>query len=1114
MSADPRLVELVLRWEEQRDQGQEATPEELCRHCPELLEDFRRAIAGLRALGPLLSTVGDPAPIPPAPPPDNGTTAETAWAVPGSRYQPRGFHTKGGLGEIHRGEDIELHRPVALKRIQGQRDSADNRRRFLREAEITARLQHPGIVPVYGLVQDDEGRPCYAMRFIEGESLRDAIPRFHDADRPGRDAGERNLALRRLLTRFVAACRTVAYAHSRGIMHLDLKPGNLMLGDYDETLVVDWGLARSFAQRGPERSGDEPALLPVVGEDEASREMGQAPGTPAYMSPEQAAGRWDVIGPTSDVYSLGATLYHLLTGRAPFTGSSPAEVLQGVKRGDLAPPRQVKPAVPRPLEAVCRKALAPRPEDRYGTAVELAAEVERWLADEPVRAYPEPLRVRARRWARRHRPLVAGTLALVMATLLLGGSGLGWFLRQQSAIAQEVEADLREAESLLARGTSPDALLQRAEGRLTRIGPARLRERIDRLRKQIAFAEELDEARLQAATWAGTDFDRPGADRAYTAAFARHGLDLAALPPEEVARGIRDLALRPRVAVALDNWADVKDHLPGGDGEPLRGIARLVDDDPWRQQLRDPAVRQDAAALQALAQAKDALDQPPVNLALLELALRKQNRWAAAERFLRQALERHADDFWLNYDLAGLLSQDKPGGLPEAIGYYRAALACRPGTVAIYNDLGADLARLGNLAEAVEACRQAIARKPDFAVAYTNLGDALREQGKLAEAVEAHCQAIAYEPGYAEAYNNLGLALRQQRKLAEAVDAYCKALARNPDLGQAYQNLGLALADQGKLAEAEQACRQAVARMPDLAEARYSLGIVLADQGKLAEAADAYRQAIARKPDLVGAHYNLGLALGEEGRLAEAADAYRQAIARWPDFAEAHCNLGNTLLEQGQFADALASLKRGHELGSRRPDWQYPSAEWVRRAERLVQLDSKLPKVLSGEAQPADAAERVELARLCQEQFKQLYAAATRFYTDAFTADPHLADSRRAQHRYNAACAAALAGRGRGKDAARFDDQDRARVRHLALDWLRAELGAWQKLRQKDPEKAGAVVRQTLQHWQDDADLAGVRGEDLVKLPAAERQEWQKLWADVAALLGEVRRPVKPVAGP
>src|SRR5579862_6525172 len=249
---------------------------------------------------------------------------------------------KGGLGEVHVAHDEELHREVALKQIQdGHADDPDSRARFLTEAEITGRLEHPGIVPVYGLGTYASGRPFYAMRFIKGDSLNDAIRRFHGPANPnsGGMASDRysSLEFRKLVGRFLDVCNAIQYAHDRGVLHRDLKPGNIMLGPYGETLVVDWGLAK-VGVRGPEASAPASArgvsedlagsaavggvsgenTLRVKGSGSSGQTMaGQAIGTPAFMSPEQAAGKLDLLGPASDVYSLGATLYCLLTGKPP-----------------------------------------------------------------------------------------------------------------------------------------------------------------------------------------------------------------------------------------------------------------------------------------------------------------------------------------------------------------------------------------------------------------------------------------------------------------------------------------------------------------------------------------------------------------------------------------------------------------------------------------------------------------------------------------------------------------------------------------------------------------------------------------------------------------------------
>jgi serine/threonine-protein kinase len=349
-----------------------------------------------------------------SPTPDGPPTVSVEASPPLStdgRYQRLRPHARGGLGEVWVAADRELEREVALKEIQEQHAAqADNRARFLLEARVTGGLEHPGIVPVYGLGHHPDGRPYYAMRLIKGDSLRRAIEGFYQTNWHGKP-GEKALAFRNLLGRFIDVCDAVEYAHSRGVLHRDLKPGNVMLGKYGETLVVDWGLAKVTGRADVEATEGG---LTVSSGDSGLTQAGKALGTPAYMSPEQAAGRLDELGPRSDVYSLGATLYTLLTNQTPFPQGEIGDVLSRVERGDFPAPRQVNKEVPRPLEAVCLKAMARDSRERYGSPRSLAGDVEHWLADEPVSAYREPWAGRARRWLKRYRAAAIGAVAVLV----------------------------------------------------------------------------------------------------------------------------------------------------------------------------------------------------------------------------------------------------------------------------------------------------------------------------------------------------------------------------------------------------------------------------------------------------------------------------------------------------------------------------------------------------------------------------------------------------------------------------------------------------------------------------------------------------------------------------
>ncbi len=434
-SVDDRIAE----WRRRLECGENTTAVELCADCPELATEVERRIDDIKH-SPAFMTQGAE---------ENSADATVAEVTQpdaahdtltfNHRFNKPRFLARGGLGEVYVYDDLELQRDVVLKFIRERhRHRTEFQTQFQLEAEVTAKLDHPGVVPVYGIGRSPDGRACYAMRYIQGVTLDETIAQFH-APRAAQPDGcgprdtspfsaARTSELHNLLTRFLASCKTIAYAHNRGIVHRDIKPDNIMLGKYGETLVVDWGLAIPVDRDDSAKASGEETLMPSSGTGSSSGSTGGPVGTPAFMSPEQATGV--VVRSASDIFSLGATLYKLLTGHAPYSGESANEVITKARYGSFLPLRRFDKRLPRPLAAICEKAMAVDPAQRYITAMEFAEDLERWLAGEPVTAYRESFSERLARWTRLHRvwtqailtALVVVSLVVTMAAMLLGRS--------------------------------------------------------------------------------------------------------------------------------------------------------------------------------------------------------------------------------------------------------------------------------------------------------------------------------------------------------------------------------------------------------------------------------------------------------------------------------------------------------------------------------------------------------------------------------------------------------------------------------------------------------------------------------------------------------------------
>jgi tetratricopeptide (TPR) repeat protein len=654
------------------------------------------------------------------------------------RYVLKRFHAKGGMGEIWMAEDPDIGRPVALKRMRAERPEQVHR--FRVEAQVTGQLEHPGVVPVHELGVSDAGQNFYAMKFVQGRTLKSEVEEYHNQKAAGRASDVEQV---RLLQIFLSLCQTVAYAHSRGVLHRDLKPENVMLGEFGETILLDWGIAKVIGQ--PEQdpdAGRTTFIQPEQGAEGTETRAGAIMGTPSYMAPEVAAGKNDEVDFRSDVYLLGATLYEMLTARPPRSASSLRELVKKAREETPERVRTIDPLIPKALDAICFKAMAQAQRDRYQSARELADDVQRYLAGEPVAAYPEGFWGRAWRWAKRHRATLVRAAA---AAVLITASAAGYAKFRQM---QHERAELTQ--------------------QVARAG-AREQARSD-LREFLRLA---DEASFYAATTdqvmenAHYSDPRKGEEttKAALALASKWGPQLEGLPLENE---------RPKAARELAELTRLADHLktlPDTPSQPTRQT-RSAGNDRSRHGFQATGARgvfrrvsyESTSPPDGAAQGNDPSHQARPAMTALDHyfrgeSYREQGRRRERVESLKESWKPDKDSF------------------EQAISEYRKALAIDPEHYWSHFQIGRCELALRRFPEAVEALGACIALKPETPWAYAVRGLALFQSKRLDEAQDDLDRAVRLNPDFRPSRLNRGLVYWLRHRHEDAIADFSAVLA-------------------------------------------------------------------------------------------------------------------------------------------------------------------------------------------------------------------------------------------------------------------------------------------------------------------------------------------------
>jgi serine/threonine protein kinase/Flp pilus assembly protein TadD len=1071
------------------------------------------------------------------------------------RYPVLGLIGRGGMGAVYRALDTSLQRPLALKVLLPEHAHDDGlRQRFLNEARIMGRLQHPGIAPIHEIGVLPDGRPFFSMKQIQGQTFAALL---HNRTHPSQDQPA-------MLGIFAQVCQTVGYAHSRGILHRDLKPDNVMVGAFGEVQVMDWGLAKELPRAWQDDAQDTQVRPATVLPETEGTVAGTVMGTLAYMAPEQARGEMPNVDERSDVFGLGAILCEILTGQPPYRAVRSTDRHAQAVRADLAEALERLAVSGADMELVdlARQCLAPQRELRPVHAGAVAVALSRHETGMRLRLREAELERRAAEVKageeRKRRNVGVALLALALLFVAAAGAAAVWYFQDRADRAEQESREVAER-NRLDQERSRLAAAQALE-------KVKQDERSHHINKEVAAAlddaaqakKEIDDHLADAvltsellsdpaSQWKGRlEFADMAWERASSVAGkGREGLSASLkIRLAKMAAALAVGHAHWKLAEELDQIRLQASLLVKGKLEDRSAAPRyqaffnrlgldVEHGDPEKAAVTVSSHRLRYVLLAALDHwAEISRLKPEVLPRILEVSRkadpdpwRVQARdpavWHDVARLLRVAADvdpaRHSPQVlillaWQMTDQDGAEFLRRAGVAhprdfwlhfhrgnrardpAERAGCFQVAVALRPDSAVAHFNLGVVLHDLKDVKAAAAAYRKAIALEPQLAVAHNNLGNALLVLGDRKGAEAAYRKAIECDDTLGIAYGNLARIVSDRGDTAGALPLFRKAAECDPNSAVAQADLGGALFYTGDLHGSIDALRKAVKLDPSFGLAQFNLGVALTSRGDLEEAVEVYRKAADRDPKNARIRCNLALVLQGLSDTDRAVEAFRDALARDPQMADAHTGLGIAL----RSAHALKESVEVLEAAAKRLPKNFTIRKELRQSRRWLELDARLPDLLAGKIKPAAIEETLTFAELCKQRFHKQYAAAHRLYREAFGADPDLEP----RHRFDAAVAALLLAA--GQDAtAKVTAEGAAELRRQAKIWLKAELEVL-RIGVASPLPAvryPALAR--LAFGKRVPELASIRDPAALKLlPAEERAGWERLWAEVDQLQG------------